>query len=54
VKVQAIEQEADAPEALRGILDGNPTNQAMHFVPLAQQKLGQVAAVLPRDAGNQC
>ena len=35
------------------VIDRRPADDAVHVVALAQQKLGQVAAVLPGDAGDQ-
>jgi hypothetical protein len=36
-----------------GIEGAGPAHQTMHFVPLGQEKLGQITAVLSGDPGNQ-
>jgi len=38
----------------RGVEAARPPLDAMHAVALLQQQFGQVAAVLARDAGDQC
>ena len=37
-----------------GVKGRRTAHDAMHFISLFNQKLGQIGAVLPRDTGNQC
>jgi len=39
-------------DALIAVMTG-PTDNSNYFVPLAEQKLGQIRPVLPGDAGDQ-
>ena len=36
-----------------GVEGAGPAHQAMHLITLAQKELGQIAAVLPGNPGNQ-
>lgn len=37
-----------------GVGDGSAADNAVDFIPLLQQELCQIGAVLTRDAGDQC
>ena len=49
VQGQAIADVVDAP----GVEGAAPADEAVHLVALLEQQLGQVAAVLPGDAGDE-
>src|SRR6185369_9164633 len=49
VQMDALAQVGDAFE----LLLGGPAHHPVHLVPLLQEELRQVAAVLPGDAGDQ-
>ena len=50
----AVQQMANAPHAMIGILHGHAADDAVDLVAFFQQQFGQVGAVLPGDAGDQC
>ena len=52
VEVKAVEQVGDPAEPPRGVLQGNPADDAVDFVPFGQQQLRQEGTVLAGDAGD--
>ena len=54
VELQAIEQMRDAVETPLGIFERYAPHKAVHLVTALEQKLGEVAAILARDACDEC
>src|SRR5215510_283927 len=53
VEVQAIFDGKNTPEPMCWVFESHTSNGAMHLIPLTQEKLSQVRAVLPSDPGDQ-
>ena len=50
----AVERVADAAEAAVGVFERDAAHEAVHLVAVFEEVLGQVAAVLPGDACDEC
>src|SRR5204862_5310034 len=48
-----LQQMSDAREAALRVFQGDAAHETMHLVACGEQQLGQVAAVLPGDAGDE-
>src|SRR5687768_5078720 len=53
VQDQPVEQMGDAAESTLRILQRYAPDDSMHFISAIQQILGEIAAILPGDPGNQ-
>jgi hypothetical protein len=54
MKLQPIKQMRDTPKSSLRVFDPHAAHQAMNLIAETQQMLGQIAAVLARDAGDEC
>src|SRR5439155_22247013 len=53
VQPDAIEQVADAAQAMLRIFDGDPPDNAVDLVSFCEQQLGQIRTVLARNSRNE-
>ena len=53
MEVNSAEQVVNARESMLWVFDGDAAHDAMHLVASFEKKLGKIAAVLARDAGDK-
>jgi len=49
-----VKQMRDARKTPLWILEGDPPDDAVHFVPETEQVLSQITSILARDARDEC